>query len=695
MKGIVLADLDFNASIFSQCSGSIDDLRITNVNVTSAFNSVDSKSTFNKLIFKNSNFTEYIMTLNSDCILSDSTFNHVNGSVILNANDIHLTKVNFISCNSSIGNGTVFVNGSMNFIESCNFTNNFASDNGGAIYINGTGNNIISSVFQSNNVSKGHGGAIFIIPNVTCFIDGASEDYLSTTDKINGLFDDGRIPNYHIVYVNTNYAHSEILNNGSLCNNLSDAFSKVDPNGIIIFTNASDVIFNFTPGQVLPKYNITIQGNNTRVNMSGFITISYYAYNTTIIDITFMNSPDHVFVWQGDNGKILNCKFINNGGDDSLYGSCIDVESSNLLIKGTSFINNTVGHSDAIGGGALYVNSTDLNIENCIFENNTAISGAHIYLSDDSGDVIIKGSSFIKGKSVTGSGGSAIVNNNKFSTLKISNSEFNFNSAVNGGAVYCIGRLIVAYSNFTNNTAVSGGAIYSRGQLSMDNVRFVNNSAVDGGAVYIFDGAVFDHVSFIENKASGHGSAIYLYGGKLNLASVNLTNNEGSEKCTVHVNSGASLIVSDNVLFLSKDASGTFNQYICGDYKLDVLYVSPSGTDSGWFSEAPASLTTETFNHLNDNAVVYFLKSDIAYTVNDAVEMNGLKNIALVGNGSTIRTNNKDKSLFIPRITPKLLSMKKVKKVLLIQIIFYHFPLAKIHHFMNLHNNNQNFQHKK
>ena len=109
------------------------------------------------------------------------------------------------------------------------------------------------------------------------------------------------------------------------------------------------------------------------------------------------------------------------------------------------------------------------------------------------------------------------------------------------------------------------------------------------------------------------------------------------------------------------------------NYKTDVLYVSSSGSGYGLTMNDAAKLTSALLNYLNDGGKVIFING--VYDLSDVVEIYN-KNIQFIGNASTI-TNKNDKSLFIPRITPKLLSMKKVKKVLLIQIIFYHFPSCK------------------
>ena len=139
------------------------------------------------------------------------------------------------------------------------------------------------------------------------------------------------------------------------------------------------------------------------------------------------------------------------------------------------------------------------------------------------------------------------------------------------------------------------------------------------------------------------------------------------------------IYLGDDVIFGAKNLNLHDQQDIYnGTYFASVLYVTGGSVSPGALGltdDDPISFG-DALTHVKDgvDTRIIFAKGNYEF---DKTYSIANKNITLVGNNSYIKRNNNDKSLFIPRITPKLLSMKKVKKVLLIQIIFYHFPSCK------------------
>ena len=111
-------------------------------------------------------------------------------------------------------------------------------------------------------------------------------------------------------------------------------------------------------------------------------------------------------------------------------------------ITNSTFTANSTTSATSDGGGAIFVGgSSDLNIINSSFTNNS---------SQTKGGAIATrpvGSSGSSSLNITGDGTSA--------------TEFNGNSAANGGAIWTEVKTVIANTNFTNNTATTGngGAI--------------------------------------------------------------------------------------------------------------------------------------------------------------------------------------------------------------------------------------------
>jgi hypothetical protein len=106
--------------------------------------------------------------------------------------------------------------------------------------------------------------------------------------------------------------------------------------------------------------------------------------------------------------------------------------------------------------------------------------------------------------------------------IRLSNSHLRYNSAANGGALYCEGTgIVIDNCTFSHNTATGKGGAYWKYHANMPTVKnstFSDNTAYDGGGVYIdgwFGG--FERCSFIRNRASHYGGGIYIYEGPANL----------------------------------------------------------------------------------------------------------------------------------------------------------------------------------
>ena len=219
--------------------------------------------------------------------------------------------------------------------------------------------------------------------------------------------------------------------------------------------------------------------------------------------------------------SVVNCKFSNNVG--KRHGS-IYIDGSIGLFNST-FVNNTAGYR----GGALYSICNDnqvivsqnnfvhitggvisiigTNISLSISQNSfvsnmlSRLRGGALYLSVTDSEVSITDSNFINTTSPQFSdmreGGAALISMHGTSSLFISQSTFNKNSAEQRGGALSIYL-------FDPNSSVS---IY---QSSFTGNRVKH----EGGAVFMyikFNSSVFvDFSNFVENKATIHGGAVYI-----------------------------------------------------------------------------------------------------------------------------------------------------------------------------------------
>ena len=310
---------------------------------------------------------------------------------------------------------------------------------------------------------------------------------------------------------------------------------------------------------VIEKKGVKFLGNNTTIMYLHF-EVSSHAKNLVMSNINFMNCTNTAISWKGENGVVDNCKFINIGIDNSLSlaGAGIQALARNLTVTNSNFINNEINSVDgSIGGAGIYCNSTSLTVDNCTFDSNRANYGSHIFLSENSLDIIIENSRFINGAGTDQEGSSIYVESGE--NVKIINSNFTNNHVSNNrgdGAAVLVSQSIVVFEltgcNFENNSAVNGGAIAfsaSPSRVSLSGLKFNNNSASNlGGAIFINDGDVSIQDGIFNNNSAVNGGGIYINAQGVSLVNCNFTSNQATS------NGGG--------LYLTKNAENT-NVEVC------------------------------------------------------------------------------------------------------------------------------------
>lgn len=255
-------------------------------------------------------------------------------------------------------------------------------------------------------------------------------------------------------------------------------------------------------------------------------------------------------------------------------------------------------------GGAIAISpGGNLNISGSRFERNRARDGGAVAASCD---VQISDSVFFNNDAEVDQGGALQI---WTSTLTASNSRFEFNAALNGGAILQRGgNATLSQVSFIDNQARDrGGAyhVYESGQTAIQGGTFTGNTAVtDGGAVYVAGEirstpgqAIGSRMQITNsdlngNAALGAGGGAYVFGmdyldnglvGELQLSNTQVRNNEAT-------NGGG--IFCQGVL-VSTDVGITNNLATNGG----GLYFAPTGNlGSGFVARAELTRTTVSQN---------------------------------------------------------------------------------------------------
>ena len=400
----------------------------------------------------------------------------------------------------SRGGGAVYIEGRNATISNSTFDNN-AALKGGAIFVSIDETNITGCNFTDNsafnyNADQGLGGAVYL--------QNAQDTEIKESRFVNNVAD----VNGGAVYWGENCLNGIIgdstFKENSANENGGAVFWKSDGGTI---NNSNFTSNNATLGgavYVEASAFITISDSNFTLNTAnngGAVYWEENCYFTTISHSNFVNNSANenggAVFWKGQNGVIHNSNFTLNeatkGG--AVYWACSCLENGE--ISGSRFISN-----NATFGGAIFLEHEtepiEIKITESYFENNTAVDGGAIYWNNGD-NVNIIGSNFTK--NTADSRGGAVFVNGAYGM--ITDSQFTLNEAILGGAVYLNNEeLIVSDSDFTTNNAVQGGAVYIGGR---------NNVISD--SYFNYNNATYSlRVDTSKNKDKTKGGAIYIGG---------------------------------------------------------------------------------------------------------------------------------------------------------------------------------------
>ena len=323
-----------------------------------------------------------------------------------------------------------------------------SANDGDKIYFNGT--------FE-------FAGEVTVTKSIT--IEGVDDGATITRDTFTGNFRFFNIQSSHVVLNNLKFEYAAYTNGGAILwqgnygvisNCEFNKNSASDSYGGAIYLNADNCNItncNFTNNMAGYGGAVFIFGNNNLVNSSKFE--NNYCNNE--------NSKGGAIFSDCNALTIEYCTFKSNHAESC--GGAVAINESGGTISNSSFENNYVGGSNAIGGGAIYSGGNSLAVIECIFNRNRASNsnGGAIVLGKDN---VVRNSSFANN--------SAVLGNDIYTNVTayvLSNSFIIRHNETKNDAVYGISESDLSFNNFTvikvNSTvSFSAGIIFQYGSTS-------------------------------------------------------------------------------------------------------------------------------------------------------------------------------------------------------------------------------------
>ncbi|KZX15426.1 DUF11 domain-containing protein [Methanobrevibacter filiformis] len=410
------------------------------------------------------------------------------------------------------------------------------------------------------------------------------------------------------------------------------------------------------------NYNNTngIPKNNTNLTISKNVTLLGYRVLSGEVIIDALNNGRIFIINNGLNVSLINLTFANANIkliDNNRDGSAIYNNGSMIIIKGSSFINNT-----ASSGGAIYNNKgNNFTItENTSFINNTASLGGAIY-NNNGTNFTVTNSTFVDNNA--SSWGGAIFNYYNGANFSVSNSTFIGNNASLGGAIsngvgaqMGADNFSVSNSSFINNTASTyGGAISNSGHyVSVSNSTFIGNTASNYASNYgsygggISNSGYYVSVSnstFIGNTASSYGGGIDNMGSYVSVNDSTFIGNTASNYSSYGggISNRGSYVGVSNSTFIGNNAifgGAIFNIYD-GNFNVGngSSFVNNSASNGGAIYNAADNLTVSDSVFLSNKYIAIYTVNNLTFINNDSFDGNG--GVLGIGfNDSTIDLNS-------------------------------------------------------
>ena len=419
--------------------------------------------------------------------------------------------------------GAVYWAGKNGVLSNCSFVNNSIkySDHiyGGAVYWTGN-NGVLSNCSFINNSIEGYyvarGGAVYweggygVFSNCS-FVNNSANAIESGAGAFHHIGVTGVLSNCSFA----NNTPKDVEGIPGFFNPNSNSFETLAHFVDLAEENSTltlDKDYYYSGWEIAINKALTIDGNNHTLNgLNKSCIFKINADNVVIKNINFVNGynkkGNSVF-WNGNNGVLSNCRFMNTANSEYISeSSAVYWHGSYGVLSNCTFMNN-YANSIEVRAGAVYWDGNNGVLSNCSFINNS-VKDRTVYWKGSDG--VLSNCSFVN-NSVKDSAVYWYGSNGVLSNCSFMNNFANSSYITQSSAVYWHGSNgVLSNCSFVNNSdngiEVRAGAVYWEGSYGvLSNCSFVNNSAnaikddVGAGAVYwIGSKGVLSNCSFVNN----------------------------------------------------------------------------------------------------------------------------------------------------------------------------------------------------
>lgn len=352
--------------------------------------------------------------------------------------------------------------------------------------------------------------SLFILIMIPIAFATGNETILSNDENVQEVLSVPVNGNYCLKASNDYYFNASVENDGDGSINHPYKFLKSDrikANSNIYLANGEYELDTYKNIDLVNIYGSDVDKTIVRYDGVSFtVSNSLAVHNVTFMDLSIVNRAKL---------NLTNVIFSYGYGSDfdsygNNFGGAIST-SSDYPNAAVNINNCTFDNNFAVYGGAIYMGAGNLEITDSIFINNTAYNFGGAIACENNVKVAISKSKFFKSQSLNDAGGAIYI---KSSELTAKDVHIENSSATFGAGITTLNSPVNLNSlTLINNTAkYAGGAIYHMyGSFLLVSSTLNFNSAVDGGALFIDNSTNLQIRSnkFNNNIASNCAGAIY------------------------------------------------------------------------------------------------------------------------------------------------------------------------------------------
>jgi predicted outer membrane repeat protein len=282
------------------------------------------------------------------------------------------------------------------------------------------------------------------------------------------------------------------------------------------------------------------------------------------------NAAHVVTVAAGQTADAVVDGFTISGGNTTTSGTGGGIfAQSAIVVRNCDLNNNFAGF-----GGAIYLAKASGSSEIKQSAIGTNLSVGALYINWNSG-VSVDSCQFTNNSNTTASSTGGAFYATNCTSLNLSNSEFSGNSAVNGGALYCLtdslpnvtnaDNFVISncyFHNNSNTTGIGGAARFRNCSYTLSGCTFESNTSASSGGhirndIEAADNMVYQNCIFKSGTSGGWGGALTAYGGTVNITNCSFEANMCARLGGAVNNGFAGTMTYTDCTFLNNVASGT------------------------------------------------------------------------------------------------------------------------------------------